>query len=74
MKKFIKGNFYSFKKIEKQVKKSFGDKYVIDEQGPNLIGANFLTLRSDSDLVCSFVLTGCSGQGNHYECIYNDWR
>lgn len=65
-----KGQNYSFEAIEKFAEdEDFG----ITEHGGSSIGKNFIVLEHESkDIVVSFVLSGASGVGFMYECVYSD--
>jgi len=66
---FEKNKTYKFDTIS-----DFAEKNQMDliEHGRNLIGENFIILKDSCDLTISFVLTGTSGDGYLYQCIYKD--
>ena len=64
-----KGNSYSYDEIIKFAEYD----YDVREIGPGIVGKSFIVLTHDyKDFVISFVLTGSSGNGFIYDCIYTD--
>ena len=49
--------------------------FEIEDFGKEIIGEQFILLRDpDYDKVISFVLTGSSGNGSVFTCIYTDYE
>ena len=65
-----KGQSYGYLKIAEFAKEN---NYEEENLGNSTIGESFIVLKhQDKDLTISFVLTGQSGTGYIYECVYSD--
>jgi len=66
-----KGHNYKFSEIADF---SFNE-YETIEYGHEVVGENFVVLKHmEKDIVISFVLSGGTGGGYVYECIYSDLK
>ncbi len=66
----LKAKSYLYSRIEEYAN---DNGYYVTFHGNYLVGEQFVVLKHYKiDITISFVLTGTTGNGNVYECIYSD--